>query len=661
MRRLAWTCTNYRVLRRGTARPRGSHCTWYVTCATSSLADCIARNIAACRPICPTEPLANRFERLIWHVTLTKTDCSLDFRILGSIATIGTHVELLVDQAADEALSDPGFLTAWQTLHGQCSHATGFQSPEFVCAWYASYRNRWQPVVIRSANAKRELNGLWLLAYDLKSHSLTHAGAHQAEYHAWLALPDGEAAFLASALTSLQLRFRFATLRFKYLPAVELVDRLRAVPGLENRLIVRAYPRQLARLNREEINASFSKKSNKSRFNRLKRLGALSFRRLVEPTELEAVFDDLIAFYDFRQAAVNHVAPFRDDPLKRNFYSNLFATASDKQHVTVTYLNDRPIAALWGTVSGNTVHIGLLIHSPLLAEHSPGKLHVMQLCNHLLTEGKDTIDLTPGGDPWKQRFANAQDEVSEVILYRSRWARRRAGLLDWLRQRTKRGLVSVGMPPSDVRLTFERLRRARPSALLRKVGNWAGEYREVRVYRGDRAFATKFERDKRITANSIAELLSFEPAESWQSRETFLSRALTRLEQAETVYTISVGGRLAHSGWLVRNQTESRLTEVRQTIALPRGSVALYDYYTHPEFRGRGLYRTMIKHMLNEAFSDETTQYAYITVLASNRPSRHVIESLGFQYVGSLYWKRRLTLERKWADAAFASEGRSGA
>ena len=77
----------------------------------------------------------------------------------------------------------------------------------------------------------------------------------------------------------------------------------------------------------------------------------------------------------------------------------LFAVAPDETHVTVTYLDGRPIAALWGTVSGNTVHLGMLSHSPVLAEHSPGKLHVMQLSDYLFTEGKDALDLTPGGDP----------------------------------------------------------------------------------------------------------------------------------------------------------------------------------------------------------------------------------------------------------------------
>src|SRR5438552_4682632 len=67
---------------------------------------------------------------------------------MGSRTTTVTPVEVLIGQAAHEALSDIRFLTAWRTLHGKCPYATGFQSPKFVSTWYDCYRSQWQPVVI---------------------------------------------------------------------------------------------------------------------------------------------------------------------------------------------------------------------------------------------------------------------------------------------------------------------------------------------------------------------------------------------------------------------------------------------------------------------------------------------------------------------------------
>jgi RimJ/RimL family protein N-acetyltransferase len=323
-------------------------------------------------------------------------------------------------------------------------------------------------------------------------------------------------------------------------------------------------------------------------------------------------------------------------------------------YVTVTYLDERPIAAFWGEASGKMVHLGMLIYSPFLARHSPGKLHIMQLSEHLIKEGKDMLDLTPGGDPWKERFANAHDEVAEAIVYMSPRERTLADTRDRLLQLGKRYSARAGITPANVTSTLAMLRRARPSAVVRKIRNWSGIKREFRIYRGDRTLAERCRCDERVRCNSLSDLLSFEPGESWQTRDAFLSSALARLQQGEFAYTVSINNHLAHFGWMIANQAESYMTEVKQSMTFPPGSVSLYDFYSHPEFRGRGLYRTTIGHILYEAFADEGTQYAYISVLADNLPSRHVIETMGFEYQRSFFWERRFGTERKWASPMVA-------
>lgn len=532
--------------------------------------------------------------------------------------------------------------------------ATAFQAPAFVRAWYRAYRAQWQPVVVRSHDSTGDLVGLWLLAHNPITNVLAHAGTHQAEYHTWLALPGEDVSFLSTAWAELKRHFIFATLRFKYLPAAGLGDTLRTVPGMESSIVMRKHRRPLLNLDPDDVKACFAEKSSKSRLNRLKTLGKIEFRRLTDSVELERVFDDLITYYDFRQSAVNHSTPFRGDPQKRTFLTDLFAAVPGEAYVAVTYLNECPIAAFWGAVTGKTVHLGMLIYSPFLAEYSPDGLHIMQLSEHLLEEGKDVLDLTPGGDPWKEYFANAHDDVAEAIVYRSACARIQADTLDWLSQLVKRCLDRAGITTANVKLTLARLRRARPSSIFRKIRNWVGIDRELRVYRGDRALAERYRRDERVRCNSLSDLLSFEAVESWQTRDTFLSSALARLERGEFVYTVSIDNRLGHYGWMVVNQTESYTSDVKQTMTFPPGSVTLYDFYSHPDFRGQGLYRATIGHMLQAAFVVEAAQYAYISVLAHNLPSRHVIEAMGFEYQGSFFLRRRFWAEKKWADPMLA-------
>lgn len=97
------------------------------------------------------------------------------------------------------------------------------------------------------------------------------------------------------------------------------------------------------------------------------------------------------------------------------------------------------------------------------------------------------------------------------------------------------------------------------------------------------------------------------------------------------------------------------MSEVDQTLRLPANSATLYDFYTAPAFRGRGLYSAAIDHILADAFADPSLEFAYISVLADNLPSRKVIERAGFQYQGSFHWHRRLGRRRTYADHHFAS------
>ena len=570
-------------------------------------------------------------------------------------AVSAVSVEIAIDEQAHRNLVDTEFLQAWQALHDSCPHATAFQAPHFVRTWYSAYRAKWRPVVVRGFDAQRNLVGLWLLAYESTTDVLTHAGAHQAEYHAWLARAECAVAFLAAAWREIQQRLRFATLRFKYLPSTLLTDCLRNTPGMRGQLGARIINRPLALLRAAEIKASFAKKSNKSRFNRLKRLGTLEFERIAAPDQLDRVLDDLIACYDFQQGATHAVSPFREDPVKREFHRALLSTGDAGSHLTVTKLDGRAIAGVWGAVSGKVLHVGILFHSPLLAEYSPGKLHLMLLSEFLLEEGFVTLDLTPGGDEWKDRFANVHDQVVEVVLHRTRWERVRDDLLAQSLAWTKRRLGAVGVSPSALKSALKSLQRANAASLWRKFVAWFEKRREYRVYFADRTTATSRSHDARVQRNSLTDLFNFEPVETWQTREAFLSDALSRLKSGEFVYTLRVGDRLACVGWMVRLQSKSFLTEVQQSITFGPGTSTLYDFYTHPDFRGRGFYRALLGHMIFDAFIDDRVNRVCIGVLADNVSSRRAIEASGFGYQGSLYWRQRFGAQTKHADPVFSA------
>jgi CelD/BcsL family acetyltransferase involved in cellulose biosynthesis len=520
-----------------------------------------------------------------------------------------------------DLLRDESFLEGWRVLHREAEHATAFQSPAFVSTWYEAYRSQWEPVVLSLAEPTGALRGLWLLAYDPAARALAHAGAHQAEYHAWLTRPGEASPFLSAAWAELERSLPFAALRFRYLPAASAGETLRSLPGLAGRVLVRRCPRPLQVLDPGEVKASFAKRSNKSRFNRLKRLGSLEFRRLVRPSELEPVFDDLIDFYDLRQGAVNRTCPFREDPHKRPFHIGLFTAAPEETCVTITCIDDRPVAGFWGAVGRGEVHLGMLMYSPLLAEHSPGKLHVMQLTQLLLEQGIGVLDLTPGGDPWKERFANRHDEVAEATIYRSAWGAGRARASDRIARAGKRTLARLGLAPSDVRGALARVREAAPAAVLSSLRSRARARRGIRIYRADRELAERLEPARDVRVNSLADLLSFEPSGGGPTREEFLSGALGHLERGDIAFTLRVESRLALCAWMESG---------------PEDGARLGDFYVRAELAVPGLLRAFIGRMLREAFARKGGESAYVAVDPFGPIPPRELEAMGFRLHGTL-------------------------
>src|SRR5437868_5907050 len=108
--------------------------------------------------------------------------------------------QLTAAKEAELLLDNPAFQDRWKNLFRQCPWATSFQDVEFVRAWYETYRGLYQPVVLTETTPRDQLIGLLTLAVSADGRSLVVAGGYQAEYHTWLALPDGTPSFMEGAI-----------------------------------------------------------------------------------------------------------------------------------------------------------------------------------------------------------------------------------------------------------------------------------------------------------------------------------------------------------------------------------------------------------------------------------------------------------------------------
>jgi CelD/BcsL family acetyltransferase involved in cellulose biosynthesis len=377
-------------------------------------------------------------------------------------------VAVRIGEQAWNLLASPGFLLDWKDLEGACPWATPYQSADFTLTWLRHYRARFAPVVVTLRSRVGGLGGLLILALELGRERLVVAGAHQAEYQAWLATPEAHTEFIVRALTALDEVLPGHELKFRYLPPRLPVHDIMVLAPFDERARLEKRRRPLLRLGAAAIRDSLRKKSNKSRWARLQKLGPVVFRRIVEPEDFAAVFDEIIASYDARQWAMKGVLPFAQDPHKKAFHLDLMRARPELLHVTVTTLSGRVIAAHVGVTAKEEVHLSILCHSDMHASQSPGKLHLLHLGELLLREGRSVLDLTPGGDPWKERFANAHDDVYELTIFGSPAARRWRQLQLQARQMVKGLVGALGLSPARVRRTlldFHRrwLRGGRPT------------------------------------------------------------------------------------------------------------------------------------------------------------------------------------------------------
>lgn len=243
------------------------------------------------------------------------------------------------------------------------------------------------------------------------------AGESQAEYQAWVCEPESADEFAVEALLALRVMFPDATLEFRYLPPLVPLRWL-ADPRVEGLTLLTANRRPLIRFAAISKD-SLAKPNNKKRLKKLQNHGELKFGRVIEVAELESIFDDFAGFHDLRHMAMYGIAPFASDAFRKSFWLELMKTPG-LLHVTALRAGDQLASVHINVCDGRQLRLHLFAHNPSLAKHSPGKFHIHLLSQMLIAEGYESIDLTPGDDPYKIRFANASDTAHVLSFFTTR-------------------------------------------------------------------------------------------------------------------------------------------------------------------------------------------------------------------------------------------------
>jgi len=561
-------------------------------------------------------------------------------------------LNLIQDEEAWKQLEDQEFRAAWLKLFAVCPWSTAFQTPEFLVTWYKNYRADYSPLVVWKEPTHDQAGGLLFLARHGKTGELALAGTHQAEYQVWLAEPKEGERFVTEALDAVRARFPGKSLTFRYLPAAAPTGWARGASAWSANCAIEAWRRPIVRLNDETFVKDYlaqkrKRRSTKSYYNQLRKIGELEFTRVEDQAELREVIDELISYYDSRQLAMHGEAPFHDDCVKREFHLDMMRQRG-LLHVTVFRAGGKIVSAQFGIASGKELILAMPIFSPFFAEQSPITLHYLLLVEKAVAEGYQVLDMTPGESGFKDRFATDQEYVHVLRVYFLPWQRQLRTTRLAAEELLRAVLRRVKISPTEVRERISSWKKSLAKIKWQEVPKYLGNrfqrvgrkiysLDESRIYLIDKTEIEKAKNLSLMRRDSVEDLIHFVPVEHWQDRQNFVRESLHRMERKQHSYTCVENDRRVHFGWLDENQKEAVFPEVGQRLMLPPGTAVLYDFYTDPAARGKGLYKTAMTQMLHDAAETGGVKRMLIAVLAANRASRRAIEHVGFVYAFSLY------------------------
>ncbi len=117
------------------------------------------------------------------------------------------------------------------------------------------------------------------------------------------------------------------------------------------------------------------------------------------------------------------------------------------------------------------------------------------------------------------------------------------------------------------------------------------------------------------------------------SAKTFLKR----LGPGTWCYLVEEEDRLVHSSWVTTRRAWTR--EIRAYVSPPEGEAYVYESFTRPEVRGRGVYPSALRGIAADLA--EVGEHLWVMVEADNPASIRSVVKAGFEKWGSLAVKRR--------------------
>lgn len=549
------------------------------------------------------------------------------------------NIDILEGSKAIQALNSSENINNWKNFYFECECKTFFQSPNFVINWYSTYASEYEPLII-IGKSNSELIGLIFLANSKKNNSIVHAGAHQAEYHGWIARKNFESAFFIAFLKNVRNYIKHKTWTWRWLPPEFKSEWFDPEELRTHRIFTKQVHDRSPYVNLDSLDRLNKIKKNsavKTKLKRYNKIGELTLEHITSKERAKKLFPELMLQYDFRQALKNGIFPFDQDKCKKEFYLNKM-TFPENVHFTALLLNNEPIAFHIGDSDDKTVFYSVPTFNTLETKNSPGTLLLLKLLEKLVEENYKYLDLTPGLDPNKEKFANAYKDIYQLTIYFSFTKYIYSKIIFLIKNFTKYFVkkihVDIDLVKKKVdwfKMKLKNISKIEFHEIPSKIFSWLYQSNHIYLYRYN---LENYDKIRNFETNNVRvqqyfDLLFYTESIPWLSKTDLVRLAQSRFENNSFLFTIIQDSKLAHFSWAVKNKISHHFKEVGVTYTAPKSNVFLYDAYTDPIFRNKGYHLESLNYRIKK-FVEEGIDNIYITVSENNAKSKRNLERTGF-------------------------------
>ena len=495
------------------------------------------------------------------------------------------QTKLIKDNDAVALLANPSFQTEWKKLATQSVGFTQLQEADFLTTWYSNYSTIFSPILIFSRNGKNEMVGLIALAWHKENKYLVHAG--NAEYHGWLAMEEVTIPFLKDMFRIVIDELKVEKWSWNWMPSGLNAASLQAAASAEMSLLVEEEGSPIWQLdNEEKLNKLLKSKSNRSKFNRYKKRGEYRYEIINDPDRIREVLEIAQHQCDLRREAMNNSRPFAEDPFKIDFCSELM-NFSNKLHVSALWLDDQLLAFHMGVEDGERVCFGLISYDPSESKQSPGTLLIIELAKHLKESGYKILDMTPGTNSYKDRFANFYETLYRPTIYFSKKSFLKAKVKKSMDATGKNmlAIAKVDVPTmrkwkTNLGELPSKLKNITPKTAFSFFGKVLVQKNVHFLYevdlKNEEAFSTA---PTILNQQKYVDLLNYQDNKPFLTRRKILIDALEKFAKGDVLFSQSNKGKLEWLGWHKELKGRVKLEGFSEAIEIGEKTNLLCGFY----------------------------------------------------------------------------------